>query len=82
MKIIEVLLPLLALLGLLYVLYRAALWAEQDAICRGKSPFFVKCAVILFFPWGLIAWLLFRPDPIDDQQMRQQDFDINDYRKQ
>jgi hypothetical protein len=25
----------------------------------------VCVAVILFFPWGLIAWLVFRPDPLD-----------------
>ena len=38
--------------------------AINDAKRRGKSPVFVWVAAILFFPWGLIAWLLFRPDPI------------------
>jgi len=36
-----------------------------DARRRGKSPLLVTIAVIFFFPWGLIAWLLFRPDPLD-----------------
>jgi len=37
----------------------------RDARLRGKSPVLV-CLVILFsFPWGLIAWLVFRPEPID-----------------
>jgi hypothetical protein len=37
----------------------------NDARRRGKSPLFVCIACIFFFPWGTLAWLLFRPDPID-----------------
>jgi hypothetical protein len=37
-------------------------WAVDDARARGKSPILVVAAVILFFPWGWIAWLLFRPE--------------------
>ena len=37
-----------------------------DARRRGKSPALVCIACILFFPWGTLAWLLFRPDPKDD----------------
>jgi hypothetical protein len=37
-------------------------WAVDDARARGKSPILVAAAVILFFPWGWIAWLLFRPE--------------------
>ncbi|MCC6586022.1 MAG: hypothetical protein IT168_04815 [Bryobacterales bacterium] len=36
-------------------------WAASDARRRGKSPILVLIAVVLFFPFGLIAWLLFRP---------------------
>jgi hypothetical protein len=36
-----------------------------DARRRGKSPLLVTLAVILFFPLRLIAWLLFRPEPLD-----------------
>jgi hypothetical protein len=36
-------------------------WAVRDARRRGKSPILVLNAVLFFFPFGLIAWLLFRP---------------------
>jgi hypothetical protein len=35
----------------------------HDAHRRGKSPALVCIACILFFPWGTLAWLVFRPDP-------------------
>lgn len=38
-------------------------WCINDAKLRGKTPVLVVVAVVLFFPWGLIAWLLFRPEP-------------------
>ena len=37
------------------------LWAIKDAMSRGKSPLLVTIAVVFFFPFGLIAWLVFRP---------------------
>ena len=37
------------------------LWAINDAMNRRKSPLLVVIAVVFFFPFGLIAWLLFRP---------------------
>ena len=70
------------LVGLIYGVYRGVVWAEQDAIRRGKSPLFVKCAVILFFPWGLIAWLVFRPDPVNSNSLCKRAFDLNDFRQQ
>ncbi len=36
-----------------------------DARRRGKSPVMVTLAVLVFFPVGLIAWILFRPDRLD-----------------
>jgi peptidoglycan/LPS O-acetylase OafA/YrhL len=36
-------------------------WAGNDGYRRGKSPYLVACAVVFFFPMGLLAWLLFRP---------------------
>lgn len=39
----------------------------SDARKRGKSPVLVTLLVLLSFPWGLIVWLLFRPDPIEPQ---------------
>ena len=41
-----------------------------DARRRGKSPLFVVIACVLFFPWGTVAWLLFRPDPLDSDGPR------------
>ena len=52
-----------------------------DARRRGKSPLLVTVAVILFFPWGLIAWLLFRPQPLDRIGGRRT-FRLDDHRLQ
>jgi hypothetical protein len=39
-----------------------ALWAGRDAARRDKSPLLVFLLVFfLQFPFGLIAWLVFRP---------------------
>jgi hypothetical protein len=35
----------------------------KDARSRGKSGILVTLCVLAFFPFGLIAWLLFRPEP-------------------
>ena len=53
----------------------------SDARRRGKSPLLVTIAVILFFPWGPIAWLLFRPRPLDDPG-EQRPFRLDDHRVQ
>ncbi|MGE9266611.1 MAG: hypothetical protein ACQKBY_00835 [Verrucomicrobiales bacterium] len=56
-------LPTLVLVFILVcLLVWAWKWATQDALKRGKSPFAVFLAVVFFFPWGLIAWLTFRPE--------------------
>jgi hypothetical protein len=47
-----------------------ALWAVKDAMSRGKSPLFVLIAVVIFFPSGLIAWLLFRPSRLETFEAR------------
>jgi formate/nitrite transporter FocA (FNT family) len=40
-------------------------WSAADAKLRGKSTLLVSLIVLFLFPWGLIAWLLFRPEPPD-----------------
>ena len=45
-----------ALLTITYIV-----WAVKDASRRNKSPLLVLIAVVVFFPFGLLAWLLFRP---------------------
>lgn len=56
-------------------------WSIQDAKLRGKSPLWISLAVVFFFPWGLIAWLIFRPEPIDPTK-RKRRFRLEDYRVQ
>ena len=51
----------------------------SDARRRGKSPILVCIACILFFPWGTLAWLVFRPDPKDN---RRSNFRLEDHRLQ
>jgi hypothetical protein len=48
------------LFGLL-ILAAYSLWAVRDATRRNKSAVLVLIAVVFFFPFGLVAWLLFRP---------------------
>ena len=59
---------LLFFLVFLVIVLFVANWAITDARYRGKSPILVVCAVIFFFPWGWIAWLLFRPPPVSQEQ--------------
>ena len=62
------LIALLALVGIVR-------FCVADAKLRGKSPLLVSLAALLFFPWGLIAWLVFRPEPrklfrLEDHQVQ------------
>jgi hypothetical protein len=52
----------------------------EDARRRGKSPVWVTLAAVVFFPWGLIAWLLFRPEPLDGGDLPP--FRLEDHRRQ
>jgi hypothetical protein len=49
------------LLSGLLILITYSVWAVRDAASRNKSGVLVLIAVVCFFPFGLIAWLLFRP---------------------
>jgi hypothetical protein len=64
----------LLLATLIYSIWACAL----DARRRGKSPFLVAALIILFFPVGLIVWLLVRP-PISEKQ---KPFRLDDHRLQ
>ncbi len=55
------LLGFIAILVGLAVMCAYLLWALRDASRRNKNPLVVLIAVTLFFPAGLVAWLLFRP---------------------
>lgn len=67
------------LAGLLVMLAFTLRVCISDARRRGKSPLLVCIACILFFPWGMIAWLIFRPDPKDGPGA---DFRLGDHRLQ
>jgi hypothetical protein len=67
------------LFWLLVFVIVVARWIINDASKRGKSPFLVFIACVFFFPWGLIAWLVFRPDPIKPPG---DGFNLTDYRSQ
>ncbi len=68
----------LLFLGLVLFIGRAC---AADAIRRGKSPLLVTVAVVFFFPFGLIAWLIFRPKPTDGGSIPR-GFNLNDHRLQ
>jgi hypothetical protein len=48
-------------LCVLAALAASVVMCAADAKRRGKSPLVVSLMVILFFPVGLLAWLVFRP---------------------
>lgn len=48
-------------LCVLAALVASVVMCAADAKRRGKSPWLVSLMVILFFPVGLMAWLVFRP---------------------
>jgi hypothetical protein len=56
-------------------------WSIADAKLRGKSALLVSLAVVLFFPWGLFAWLVFRPDLIGARGSKRP-FRLDNYRVQ
>jgi hypothetical protein len=52
----------LIICGLLLATLFYSIWAcARDARRRGKSALLVAALIILFFPIGLIIWLLVRP---------------------
>ena len=72
--IVEVLVIVLLAIGLVALLALVK-FCVADATVRGKSPLLVTMAVVVFFPWGLFAWVVFRPEPI-------QQFRLDDHRLQ
>ena len=68
----------LLLFGLVLLTIRAC---AADAIRRGKPPLLVTIAVVFFFPFALIVWLLFRPEPMDGGGTHR-GFNLNDHRLQ
>lgn len=48
-------------LCILAVLIATIRICAKDATRRGKSPWLVTLMVVVFFPFGLLVWLAFRP---------------------
>jgi hypothetical protein len=53
------------------------IWTATDAVNRGKSPLLVCLLVVLTFPFGLLAWIVFRPQTETPNKRR---FNLQDYR--
>ena len=53
----------------------------EDARRRGKSPLLVSLLILFSFPLGVIIWLLFRPEPVNNAG-GQQPFRLEDHRLQ
>jgi hypothetical protein len=69
------LLAILLVVFLLVALTIVVRFLAADARRRGKSPFLVVLLCFLSFPLGLIAWLIFRPEPVNrrGRELRQED---------
>ncbi len=79
-SLLRVALGLLILVLIIAALAVTIKFCIEDARRRGKSPVLVTLAAVFFFPWGLIAWLLFRPDPLPDDD--RPPFRLKDHRIQ
>ena len=65
---LAVVISLVTFLGILgWIVWVCAL----DARRRGKSPFLVSLLVFVSFPLGLILWLLFRPEPLNERRRQE-----------
>lgn len=67
-NLLESILVGVVVLALIALAVYAFKWCVEDAERRGKSGLLVFLAVFFFFPWGLIAWLIFRPDPVEPRR--------------
>jgi hypothetical protein len=72
--------PVLILCILVAVIATIRLCAK-DAIRRGKSPWLVTLLVIVFFPLGLLVWLVFRPKIVEPAGS-QGKFKLDDFQAQ
>lgn len=80
-NIASMLIFLTVVVGIITLLGIAIRMCWKDARRRGKSPFLVCVIVIFFFPLGLVAWLLFRPETVDGLE-RRQEFRLENHRLQ
>ena len=74
METLSVTLLLIVVFMLLAMLGATAWYCVNDARNRGKSPLLVALVAVLFFPWGLLAWLVFRPELPPEPRFRLEDY--------
>ena len=55
------------------------LWVFRDAGARGKPGCLVALLVFGLFPIGLIIWLIFRPDYVEDNKGQSGQVHISQY---
>ena len=72
---------LVLLLCILAALFATVRICAKDAVRRGKSPWLVTLMVIVFFPLGLLVWLVFRPKVLKPAKS-QEKFKLDDFRAQ
>ena len=65
---------------ILVALFITIRMCAKDAIRRGKSPWLVTLMIIVFFPFGLLVWLVFRPKIVSPE--RQEKFKLDNFRVQ
>ena len=80
-KIVNDASSLFVLACILVVLFITIRVCVKDAICRGKTPWLVTLMIIVFFPFGLLVWLIFRPKIVTPTG-RQGKLDLDDFRAQ
>ena len=48
----------------LFLLFVGVIWIAADARMRGKPAVPVVLLSFVFFPLGLLIWIIFRPEPL------------------
>jgi UDP-N-acetylmuramyl pentapeptide phosphotransferase/UDP-N-acetylglucosamine-1-phosphate transferase len=61
---LAIIVPTIAGLIILLAFAVAVGYCWNDAKRRGKPPLLVSLLVFCSFPLGLLAWLIFRPEPL------------------
>lgn len=61
---LAIIVPCIAGLIVLVAFIVAIVYCWNDAKRRGKPPLLVSLLVFCSFPLGLLAWLIFRPEPV------------------
>ena len=77
----SVIVDLVLILCILAAFIATVRMCAKDANRRGKSPWLVTLMVILFFPFGLLVWLVFRPKVIKPDA-NQGKFKLDDFHVQ